>query len=184
VQQFFAAFALGPHEGGFNRFTLVESRSDAAQERVVGVCHVGDANRLTKLTGRLPKDNLFGNMVHAWIYDPVVTVPDRTNRTAWLLDDAPFSRETRDRLINEIWALYQLLSPVPLLDSWRDVVLHATHQECVKLMHTTEHPPIGRCAAVRVRLPEDFSDQISRMVQASMIGIAGEERELLEQLAA
>ena len=80
-----------------------------------------------------------------------------------------------------LWSLYKTLSPVPLLDSWRDVVMRATHAECVSFLEDSDHPPIGKVTAAKVLLTESFSDDVSRMVQAGMIGLNGEEAVYLEQ---
>ncbi len=67
IQQFLAAFSLGPQEGGLLQFTLLDNPPKAHLVRI------GAHERLTKLTGRLPKANLFGNLTHTWIYDPALT---------------------------------------------------------------------------------------------------------------
>ena len=129
IQQLLAAFTLKETNGGISEFRLSTVTDDGVQtiERV----EVGDPDRLTKFNGRLPKENLFGNLVHTWIYDEVLLKPDRSNKTAWLMLDEPFTTSSRPRLIQGIWSLYKTLSPVPLLDGWSEVVLRATQGECV-----------------------------------------------------
>ena len=68
IQQLLASFALGAKEGGLTQFKL--QRPGAGDELVL----IGDAGRLEKLTGRLPRQNLFGNLTHAWIFDPALVV--------------------------------------------------------------------------------------------------------------
>ncbi|MBK6744690.1 MAG: hypothetical protein IPG66_17720 [Hydrogenophilales bacterium] len=44
-----------------------------------GVAYIGDAARLTKLAGKLPKKSLFGPVSHVFIYDSLVIDPDTAN---------------------------------------------------------------------------------------------------------
>ena len=179
IQQLFAAFTLKESCGGMSGFRLtpVNDADGCSVEQV----HVRSPDRLTKFSGRLPKDNLFGNLVHTWIYDAALLKPDRSTKTAWFMLDESFTPEARPRLLQGIWSLYKTLSPVPLLDSWRDVVIRATHAECVSFLEDSDHPPIGKVTAAKVMLTESFSDDVSRMVQAGMIGLNGEEEAYLEQ---
>lgn len=188
LQQFLAAFSLPANNGGLDQFHLVECHHDETtgviEERNAGLVGVQNPDRLTKLTGRLPKDNLFGNLVHTWIYDPVLTKPDRANRQAWIMDSAPFTKTNRPIILERIWDAYKLLSPVPLRDDWKEVVLRATHESCVTLLHQTQNPPIGQICAARIHLPESFGDTISRMVKARIIGLNNEAALYLQTLAA
>ena len=179
IQQLLAAFTLKEANGGIGEFRLSTVTDDGVQtiERV----EVGDPDRLTKFNGRLPKENLFGNLVHTWIYDEVLLKPDRSNKTAWLMLDEPFTTSSRPRLIQGIWSLYKTLSPVPLLDGWSEVVLRATQGECVSFMENSAYPPLGNVSAVRVSLPASFADDISRMIQARMMGLEKEEVVFLER---
>jgi len=185
LQQLFASFALPPTQGGLTLFNLIEvvEREDADPlERPAGQVNVGDASRLTKLSGRLPRDNLFGNLAQAWIYDPVLRVPDRVNRRAWLMRQGRFDRASRAAVLESIWTLYKLLSPVPLLDGWAQLLLRATHQESVTLMHQCRYcEPLGDVCAVRIALPEDFPERVSRMVQGGLLGLGEEAAQTLER---
>ena len=91
IQQLLAAFTLKVREGGLNSFHLQDPDGQAQ------VVHVGNADRLEKFTGKLPRDNLFGNLVHVWLYDPALIRPDRSNRVAWVLVDGVHHEATRSK---------------------------------------------------------------------------------------
>lgn len=158
IQQLLAAFQLKSSQGGLDWFRL---ECDGATQTVF----VGDSDRLEKFSGRLPRENLFGNLAHSWIYDPVVMRPDNSNRIAWVIEPEAWSESLKERLRDKVWRTYQSLSPVPLLDHWREPVLKATANECVTLMHRTAYPPIGRCSAFKVHLQDSFLETISSMVK-------------------
>lgn len=170
VNQLFAAFELGDREGGFSSIRLL-NEGDGTQRRI----SVQNTSRLTKFSGRLPRENLFGNLVHCWVYDPSIIKPDKAARSGWVMLDEPFSPVVRPRLLQAVWAMYKTLSPVPLLDSWQEVVIRATQEKCISFLDASSFPPIGMATAVRVNLPDSFKDDVSAMVQARMIGIEGEE---------
>jgi len=166
VQQLLAAFTLKVTEGGLNTFHLQdpEGRDHAV--------YVGTADRLEKFTGKLPRDNLFGNLVHLWLYDPALIRPDRSNMVAWVLVDgvdAPSGQA--DVIRSRVWGLYKLLSPVPLLDTWQQAVLSRTWDEAVTLMAETPYPPLGRISAARVSLPDHFPETVSGMVKAGDLAL-------------
>jgi hypothetical protein len=170
VQQLLAAFTLKVTEGGLDGFHLQDPAGES--HRV----HVGNADRLEKFTGKLPRDNLFGNLVHLWLYDPILTRPDRSNRVAWVLVDGVDDPSVRTEAIwSWAWGLCKLLSPVPLLDTWQAPVLARTGAEVVTLMDETPYPPLGRIAAARIGLPDHFPETVSGMVKAGELA--------LEQLA-
>ena len=166
IQQLLAAFTLKVTEGGLNAFHLEDPDGQAQ------VVFVGNSDRLEKFTGKLPRDNLFGNLAHVWLYDPALIRPDRSNRVAWLLVDGFHHESDRlEAIWDRAWGLYKLLSPVPLLDAWKEAVLSRTGGEVVTLMGETAYPPLGRVGAARVSLPDSFPDAISGMVKAGELAL-------------
>lgn len=178
IQQFLAALALKDDNGGFSSFRL--SLDDQEGVQTIEKVHVSNPDRLEKFSGRLPKENLFGNLVHTWIYDPVLLRPNKSSKSGWLMLDERFTPASRNRVLQGVWALYKTLSPVPLLDEWMEVVLRATKQECVSFLDNGSFPPLGEVTAVKVSLPDSFSATISAMVKAGMIGLGGQEKICLE----
>jgi hypothetical protein len=166
IQQLLAAFTLKVTDGGLDAFHL---QHPAGEPQLV---HVGDADRLEKFTGKLPRDNLFGNLVHLWLYDPALIRPDRSNRVAWVLvDGVDDPSDQTEAIWSRVWGLYKLLSPVPLLDTWKQAVLSRTGDEVVTLMGETPYPPLGRIAGARVRLPDHFPEIVSGMVKAGDLAL-------------
>ena len=170
IQQLLAAFTLKVGEGGFDSFHLLDPAGES--HRV----HVGNADRLEKFTGKLPRDNLFGNLVHLWLYDPALIRPDRSNRVAWVLvdgvdDSLGPGRGHPDAGLGALQAA--LASPVagylaagrPVPDRGR-----GGHPDA-----GDPYPPLGRIAAARVGLPDHFPEIVSGMVKAGDLA--------LEQLA-
>lgn len=178
IQQLLAAFQLKTAEGGLDWFRLEDMQSSKTE-----TVFVGDSGRLEKFSGRLPRENLFGNLVHTWIYDPRVVRADNTNRIAWVIEPEPWSENLRERLLVKVWQTYQSLSPVPLLDHWRDPVLRSTANDCVKLMHQTAYPPIGRCSAFKVHLQDSFLETISSLVKSGKLTLEPEESQPLRLAA-
>lgn len=170
IQQLFAAFYLKANDGGLDHFHLVAP--DAGIHDQGDLVMVGDADRLTKFSGRLPRENLFGNLAHTWIYDPCVISPDRSARLAWVVEPEPYSEALRDSITAKVWDTYKDLSPVPLLDHWRDRVLEATAEECVTLMHNSGFPPLGCCSAFKVLLPDSFLETLSGLVRQRELMLA------------
>ena len=168
LTQLFAAFSLSPVAGGFAQITL---ESDDGRIHRTGIA---GADRFKKLAGRLPKENLFGNIAQTWIYDPIVLMPDRSNRIGWVLLDLDSIANDSDAIQAEIdrrlWAMYQILSPVPLLPTWERPIRNAT-REAVHDMQTSPFPTLGRVAALLVHLPDEFDRQVSQLVKAGVIGV-------------
>lgn len=158
IQQLYAAFYLKATEGGFDQVHLVD---ETGQQHLA---FVGQADRLTKISGRLPKANLFGNLVHTWIYDPAVLRPDMANRAAWLLAIQEGEDDLQSVLDARIWEAYRQLSPVPLLDHWREPVVNVM-ADCITYLSQTPYPPLGKVSACRISLGEQFVPRVSSMVR-------------------
>jgi len=175
IQQLLAAFTLKVTEGGLSAFHLQDPEGQAH------VVYVGNAERLEKFTGKLPRDNLFGNLAHVWLYDPALIRPDRSNRVAWVLvDSVQHGSNPLEVIWDRAWDLYKLLSPVPLLDVWQHAVLSRTGGEVVTLLHETVYPPLGRIGAARISLPESFPEIVSGMVKVGELTLVNQ---ALENLA-
>lgn len=170
IQQLFAAFYLKVSEGGLEAFQLLEPNagaSDAGQP-----VRVGSADRLQKTSGRLPRENVFGNLAHTWIYDPVIVRPDRATRTAWVLDPQQGAETKPDQVLSRVWEVFKLLSPVPLLDEWQPTLMKACFDDCVKAMSESAFPPIGRVSAQKVTVPDSFVGTVSALVKRGDLALS------------
>lgn len=138
----------------------------------VHVATIGNAKDLDKLTGRLSKC-LYGNLTHAWIFDPAIRAPDKGAGQAWVIEpkqaDDP---EQSARIQRRIWHSVCHLAAVPLLPHWQPTVMRAFGTDLVCQMGTTDgghnpwySKPLGDVVAYRVRLESDFSSRICTLVQ-------------------
>ena len=168
IQQLLAAIQLGSAEGGLRYLTLVDPRT----RRDLLPVSIGDRDRLTKFSGRLPKENLFGNLVHTWLYDPEIIKPNRGTGSAWLLVDQVSDPDgfTPENRRDRIWSLYQELSRVPLLPHWCDPILNATRQYVADLSEPP-FPTFGRISAWKITMPSDFPELVSRLVRERVLTI-------------
>lgn len=165
--QFFAAFSLKREEGGLDAFSIIDEHGRAHSVQV------NEPNKLEKLSGRFPKANLFGNLAHAWAYDPRLVNRDYANRTAWVIQamqDCDRHNES-DLLRERAWHVMCDLSPVPLLDKWKDVLLEQTASSCIESLSESPYPPIGQVTGFRVQLDEGFIDRVSQAVRQGLLTI-------------
>ena len=139
IQEFLARLSLPPKEGGLNGFWIEADGSTYVQ--------VGGADRLQKDTGRMPKTNLFGDVVHLWLYDCLALSPDYANRRA-LLFYRP-GEEQSAHMAERLWAVVKDTCHLPLLDHWCATVLEGMKAEgWIKRLEG-----IG-LNAIQLRLPE------------------------------
>lgn len=167
VQQLYASLHLGIQEGGIRQITLLDP--DTGQ--TLAAVPVGDPRRLDKYSGRLPKDNLFGNLVHTWIYDEALLNPSKATGSAWLLIDRETQAHDLGSLEARTWSLIEQLSPLPLLPHWRALVLGTLGERLVNNLDQTPHAPIGRIHASWIVLPDSFAEAISGFVHNGSLGL-------------
>lgn len=167
VQQLYASLHLGIQDGGIRQLTLIDPGSSQA----IAAVPIGDPRRLDKYSGRLPKDNLFGNLVHTWIYDGSLLTPSKATGSAWLLVDRETQEHDDESLEARIWSLIEQLSPIPLLPHWRAVVLGMLGDQLASNLDETPYASVGRIHASRITLPDSFSQAISGFVSTGSLGL-------------
>lgn len=165
LQQLLSMFTLKPGNGGLDCFNLVETGVERPRSHRVWV---GNTERLEKLSGRFPRENLFGNLSHMWIFDPKVRQPDRSNRCAWVLAVADPQDESAVGA-EPIWNMIKHLSSVPLMEHWQHSIREAMWGSIVQNLSESTYPPLGNIGAVKVSLPEEWPEQVSRLVREGVL---------------
>jgi hypothetical protein len=115
TQQLFAQLTVKIEEGGLRALNLRHPDGHSTHVQL-------DRMEMTdKHTARMPARNLFGNLIHVWLYNCLAIEPDRANRHALLLfrPHQDSDESTDDRL----WTLVRELCHLPLLPHWREPVL-------------------------------------------------------------
>jgi len=166
--KFFASFTLPKEQGGLAEFTLLDP--DGTSTKV----DVPEPSRLDKLTGKLPRGNLFGNLAQAWLFDKSLVQPDRANATAWGLYPcrAPDGPElTQGDIEDRLWQQVRELSPVPLANEWRAAVMGMDGVRFVRWLRpdTCLYPPLGPIQACRIELGKAFITAVSDLVRAGAL---------------
>jgi hypothetical protein len=160
IQQLMARLHLRRDQGGVDDLTLLDATSRSQAMRVL----VGDPSRLDKLTGRLPRTGLLGNLLHAWIFDPAVLQLDPATGSGWLLEPLHGEMPHGQRAAREAaqaWRMVKELSPVPLLDHWMLPVL--AHLQSIQAL--IRPATVGPVSALRIELPQDFMAWVSEQVR-------------------
>ncbi|MBL3529518.1 MAG: hypothetical protein JMN27_17850 [gamma proteobacterium endosymbiont of Lamellibrachia anaximandri] len=130
IQELLARLSVSEREGGLEQLSLTGPEYQKVRIRT------GNADRYVKISGRMPKDNLFGAVTQLWLYDRLVTEPDRVNRKAILLHrvsslSQPLSHSmgSDEDKASRLWQRVRQTCHLPLLDHWRDTVLDAFRKE-------------------------------------------------------
>lgn len=166
--KFFASFTLPKEQGGLAEFTLQDR--DGGCSKV----EVPEPSRLDKLTGKLPRGNLFGNLAQAWLFDRSLKQPDRANATAWGLypQQGPDGRElAAGEIQDRLWQQVRDLSPVPLANEWRAAVMGLAIVPFVRWLRpdTCPYPPLGPIQACRIELGTPFIKAVSGLVRDGVL---------------
>jgi len=163
LQELLARLTLPGHEGGLASLEFVPSQDGEGESRRLDI---GDPDRLAKLSGRMPADNLFGALAQLWLYDRKAVEPDHATRRALLLTegDLPSPGEGQDWAGPEaerVWALFKTVSHLPLLDHWRDVLVPQALESGWLRLH-----PGTRVNAIELDLgAADYEAAVSRLIR-------------------
>ena len=156
IQQLMARIHQRATQGGVDHLSMAKTSQDRPLLKVL----TGDANRLDKVIGRCPKASLLGNLVHAWIFDPVLLKPDPATGSGWIFSQG--DKVDGPAEYRQVWRMLKELSPVPLLDAWALTVMN----HLVSVGSLVRPPCVGSIQALRLELPEDFMDWVSERVRA------------------
>lgn len=154
IQELLARLTLSSHEGGISQLTCSDQRRQ--------ISRLGNPDRLDKLTGRMPKVNIFGDMVQLMLFDKRVREPDYANQKAyWLIDNRQTPVLTSlNNGENDAWHLFKSVCHLPMLDEWRDTIIALLKAENWMKIHT------GFCVnVIAIDLPEtEFDPKISQLI--------------------
>lgn len=153
IQELLARVSLSRSEGGLTQLQFLDEHADSRHGQLA---RIGNPERLDKMNGRMPKSNLFGDIVHLWLFDKLVKTPDYASRQAYSL----LLPGQGDQL--EIsWNLVRSVCHLPLLEHWRDAVLKLMRdQRWLKVLEGY------RVDLLAIDIPEaEFDQAVSQMVR-------------------
>ncbi len=154
IQEFRARWSLPITQGGLTDFQ-VETPDSTVR------LNLGSPESLEFLSGRLPT-SLFGNLIQVFVYKQLVQKPDFANRKAVQL----FKKEDAGNHSDKLWTLVKNLSPLPLLDQWREVILNLFTEK----FWLQELPGMGDVSAHVVSIPEDeLADLLKANIQSGAL---------------
>ena len=110
IQEFRARWSVPVSQGGLTDFQ-VETPTGTAR------LNLGNPERLEFYSGRLSTD-IFGDLVQVFVFKKLVQSPDLVNREAMQLLKGDNVNDTES-----LWTLVKNLSPLPLLDDWKMLIL-------------------------------------------------------------
>jgi len=160
LQEFLARVSLANHEGGLDRFFLnVGIKTNGEPQRKL--VQIGKADRLNHHTGRMPTNNVFGNMAHLWLFDQLIAEPDLANRRTMALfkqGETAHAQTAHHR----IWQLAKAICHLPLLDHWADAVINIFYErEWIK-----DFAGIGvNGALIDLSLGEEIEEEITKLIK-------------------
>ena len=154
IQELLARLTLSTAEDGINQLFLTGGAAKTLR--------VGNPERLDKLTGRMPKTNLFGDIAQLWLFDKTVREPDFVNRKAYRL-----VQPTDVDPVPDFWSMIKWVSHLPLLDSWQSTLTGLARTEGWLTIHSGYN-----LNALAIELPEQaLEDQVSRLIQAGELTV-------------
>lgn len=111
IQELLARLTLKGDEG-LSQLTFI---SQAQHEHLL---FPGNNDNLDKRTSRHSRTR-FGELIHLWLFDKRCLEPDRASGQAFLL----LERDSPD-WCERVWLLLRETTSLPLLDHWRDFIIH------------------------------------------------------------
>ena len=167
IQELLARLTLSAHEGGIAQLSFdghVSSKNSDLSDGHINFenypAKIGNPDRLDKMTGRMPKSNLFGDLVHIWLFDKKARQPDYVNREAYLL-----MQLGQDNQQEGVWNLIKQVCHLPLLEHWQSSIINLMQEQgWLKLIsgHGID--------VISISLPEEqFNGEISQRVTSGQL---------------
>lgn len=126
---------------------------------------------LEKRLTRGYKGTYFGSLVHVWLFDNRIAVPDLANHSTYLLENTVQAVSDISALseleLQKLWSQIVELAPFPLLDHWRERVMQeVVRHHMVRLMK----PLLGQLTCWRIHLNADvIQNHISHMIRSGLL---------------
>ena len=139
IQELRARWSLPLTQGGLTDFQI-ETPDSAVR------INIGSPESLEFLSGRMAT-SLFGHLIQVFVYKQLSQKPDYANRKALQL----FKKGDVTDPSEKLWALIKNLSPLPLLDQWKELVFAMF----ISKSWLTELPGMGDVSAHIISIPED-----------------------------
>lgn len=167
IQELLARLTLTANEGGIAQLSfdghVASENGDSADTRLRFENYpakIGNPDRLDKMTGRMPKSNLFGDLVHVWLFDKKARQPDYVNREAYLL-----MQLGQDNQQQGAWNLIKQVCHLPLLEQWQNSIMDLMQEQgWLKLIdgHGID--------VISITIPEEqFNVEISQRVMSGQL---------------
>ncbi len=167
IQELLARLTLTANEGGIAQLSFdghVSSEKVDTPDTKLRFenypAKIGNPDRLDKMTGRMPKSNLFGDLVHVWLFDKKARQPDFVNREAYLL-----MQLGQDNQQEGTWDLIKQVCHLPLLEHWQSSIINLMQEQgWLKLIsgHGID--------VISITLPEEqFDAEISQRVISGLL---------------
>lgn len=137
IQELRARWSLPVNQGGLLDLQIETPNADVRVS-------LGNIASLKLLTGRL-QTAIFGSLIQAFLFKEILQKPDYANRQAmqlFLSNDDP-----QDGL----WQLIKNISPLPLMDQWRDDILRLFENSG----WLNKLSGFGKVSAYSISIPED-----------------------------
>jgi len=160
IQEFRARWSLPVNQGGLTDFQVETPKGTVR-------LNLGSPESLEFLSGRL-STQLFGNLIQVFVYKQLAQKPDFINRKALQLfsHNEINDQYLQQQLQNKLWTLIKNLSPLPLLDQWKEVILSLF----VEKGWLIELSGMGGVSANAISIPEEeLADLLKANIQSGLL---------------
>ena len=165
IQEFLTRITLSQNDDGLQSFCLaVDANGESRRKRIL----IGETKRLDHYSGRMPSQNVFGDMAHLWLFDRLVAEPDLSNRRTIALfrESKSQTNEVSHNARHRIWQVAKSLCHLPLLDHWAPTVINTFYQrDWIK-----DLSGIGVDGAmIDLRFGDEIEDEISNLIMEGIL---------------
>jgi hypothetical protein len=177
IKELMARIQIQGQQGAISELT-VKAIDQNGQSRLATATLL-QPKELEHHTGRLPR-GLFGQLIHTWIYNPIILGVNKGAKQAWVIQSEPridSEAQALGAIREQVWDAVKQLASVPLLDHWREPVLDSIWAdmvfECGVTQHTDYSPrlsiPIGPIRACCIRLADEFPNRVTQLIRRGVL---------------